>query len=145
MRFEGIRLLVEDFDTAFRFYSEALGFKIVWGKPGDVYGSFSVSDHVSLSIFTAEYMDQALDIPATTQRRAMDNGVLIFSAEDVDIIHKELLEKGVPILKEPTDMAGWGCRTLHIRDTEGNLIEFNSALPEEKWDEDLKEAAKEYN
>ncbi len=144
MKFEGIRLLVEDFDKAFNFYHNTLGFDIVWGKPGDAYASFEVSPNTSLSIFKAGLMDESIDQSPVGLRRAKDNSVLIFSVLDLDPIYKDLQEKKVPILKEPTPRPGWGCITLHIRDTEGNLIEFNAPLEKTSWDKDLIEDAKNY-
>lgn len=38
--------------------------------------------------------------------------------------HEELVAKGVPILKEPSDLPAWRHRTLFFRDPEGNLIEI---------------------
>lgn len=42
----------------------------------------------------------------------------------VDACHAELLAKGIPILREPTDLPDWRHRTLFFRDPEGNLIEI---------------------
>jgi len=42
----------------------------------------------------------------------------------VDACHAELVAKGVPILREPTDLPDWRHRTLFFRDPEGNIIEI---------------------
>jgi catechol 2,3-dioxygenase-like lactoylglutathione lyase family enzyme len=42
----------------------------------------------------------------------------------VDACHAELLAKGVPILRGPTDLPDWRHRTLFFRDPEDNLIEI---------------------
>lgn len=42
----------------------------------------------------------------------------------VDACHQELLAKGVPILREPTDLPNWRHRTLFFRDPEDNIIEI---------------------
>ena len=44
--------------------------------------------------------------------------------EAVDRCHTELVTKGVPILREPTDLPRWRHRTLFFRDPEGNIIEL---------------------
>jgi catechol 2,3-dioxygenase-like lactoylglutathione lyase family enzyme len=42
----------------------------------------------------------------------------------IDACHAELLSKGVPILREPTELPDWRHRTLFFRDPEGNIIEI---------------------
>jgi catechol 2,3-dioxygenase-like lactoylglutathione lyase family enzyme len=42
----------------------------------------------------------------------------------VDACHEELVAKGVPILRGPTDLPDWRHRTLFFRDPEDNLIEI---------------------
>src|ERR1700754_3807007 len=42
----------------------------------------------------------------------------------VDACHTELVAKGVPILRGPTDLPDWRHRTLFFRDPEENLIEI---------------------
>jgi catechol 2,3-dioxygenase-like lactoylglutathione lyase family enzyme len=42
----------------------------------------------------------------------------------VDACHAELVAKGVPIIREPTDLPDWRHRTLFFRDPEDNVIEI---------------------
>jgi glyoxylase I family protein len=42
----------------------------------------------------------------------------------VDACHAELVAKGVPILRGPTDLPAWRHRTLFFRDPEDNVIEI---------------------
>lgn len=42
----------------------------------------------------------------------------------VDACHAELVAKGIPILRGPTDLPDWRHRTLFFRDPENNLIEI---------------------
>ena len=42
----------------------------------------------------------------------------------VDACHAELVAKGVPVLRGPTDLPDWRHRTLFFRDPEDNLIEI---------------------
>jgi catechol 2,3-dioxygenase-like lactoylglutathione lyase family enzyme len=42
----------------------------------------------------------------------------------VDACHAELVAKGVPILRSPTDLPDWRHRTLFFRDPEDNIIEI---------------------
>jgi glyoxylase I family protein len=42
----------------------------------------------------------------------------------VDACHAELVAKGVPFLRGPTDLPDWRHRTLFFRDPEDNIIEI---------------------
>jgi glyoxylase I family protein len=42
----------------------------------------------------------------------------------VDACHAELVAKGVPIIRMPTDLPEWRHRTLFFRDPEDNVIEI---------------------
>ncbi|KJS09399.1 MAG: hypothetical protein VR78_16145 [Hoeflea sp. BRH_c9] len=42
----------------------------------------------------------------------------------VDVCHSELVQKGVEILRAPTDLPDWRHRTLFFRDPEGNILEI---------------------
>lgn len=42
----------------------------------------------------------------------------------VDACHAELLARGVPILRGPTDLPQWRHRTLFFRDPEDNILEI---------------------
>jgi catechol 2,3-dioxygenase-like lactoylglutathione lyase family enzyme len=46
----------------------------------------------------------------------------------VDACHAELLAKGVPILRPPTDLPDFGHRTLFFRDPEDNIIEIYAEI-----------------
>ena len=46
----------------------------------------------------------------------------------VDSCHAELLAKGVPILRGPTDLPNWRHRTLFFRDPENNIIEIYAEI-----------------
>jgi len=145
MKLEGLRLLVEDFDTSFIFYSQVLGFEIKWGKLGDVYASFDTGGHIGLSIFKSNLMYEALEISMDQNMQKNNPSVIVIACDDVDLIYHQLKSKEVKFLTKPKDMPHWGKRCMHIRDPEGNLIEFSSELAKEKWHKDLLEDAKNYN
>lgn len=146
MKFSGVRLLVNDFDKSFRFYAETLGLKVTWGELGGEYASFDIGiGPDGLSIFPSDYMapvvgNAELPLPENSREKVM----LILAVDNVDKSYEELSARGVNFLNKPVDMPGWGMRVVHLRDTEGNLIELFSALPEQQWSEDLKEENKKY-
>lgn len=146
MKFAGVRLLVENFDKAFIFYSEKLGLKVTWGKLGGEYASFDIGNGSDgLAIFPSDLMAQAIgNTGLSLPHNSREKIALILEVESVDKSYDELSAKGVEFINKPTDMTGWGMRTVHLRDTEGNLIELFSPLPPEQWDKDLQDEMKEY-
>jgi predicted enzyme related to lactoylglutathione lyase len=145
MELNCIRLMVNDFDSCFRFYSETLGLKVTWGNPGGVYASFDIGLPSGLSIFKSDLMAEALGnadkvLPAGFR----DRSAIIIKVADIDKTWRDLSSRGVKFLSEPKEMPGWGMTVAHFRDTEGNLLEIWSELPMEKWDKDLLEEAQGY-
>lgn len=144
MKMSYTRLMVENFDACFEFYARILGFPVTWGQKGDVYASFRVNPETEMALFKAELMDQHLGIPTESRRGIPDKVMLVFEAEDPDQVHATLTRQGVSCLNSPHDMPGWGGRCFHLRDPEGNLIEFFCELPKEAWSADLQEEAEKY-
>lgn len=140
-----VRLLVNDFDKVFNFYTETLGLAVRWGSKGDIYGSFAIGDDIVLSIYSLEAMENNMEFFTQKNERIGDKAVLTFSVNDVDKVYKELLEKDIKILNEPKDMTGWGIRVIYLYDPEDNLIEISEELPQDKWSQGLKDTSKKYN
>ena len=53
----------------------------------------------------------------------VSGGVVFLIVEDVDKLHAELVEKGIPIALEPTDQS-WGNREMYVEDADANSIRF---------------------
>lgn len=144
MELNCIRLLVEDFNACFKFYSETLGLKVTWGKPGGDYASFDIGMPSGLSIFKSDLMASAIgnsdkQLPPNNREKF----AIILKVSDVDKSYQDLLVKGVSFINEPKDMTGWGIRAAHFSDPEDNLIEIWTELPRSKWDNDLQDEAVE--
>lgn len=140
-----VRLLVSDFPSCFRFYSEALGLKVNWGDEADNYASFEARDGAVFSIFNKRLMAEAVgrrDYPAQTQ--CQDPFVLTFRVADLDEVAGRLRRMGIALVNAPTDRPEWGIRVAHFRDPDGNLIELNAELPKEQWTAGLTTAAEKY-
>ena len=129
MKLNNIRLMVSEFDKTFLFYRDVLGFQVTWGKLGENYAHFKLPTGGELAIFDKKLMSQAI---GTSQLPPNANGqdkfALIISVDNVDELYKRLSAKRVKFLNKPQDKADWGIRTVHLRDPEGNLIEFVSEL-----------------
>jgi catechol 2,3-dioxygenase-like lactoylglutathione lyase family enzyme len=112
-----VRLLVEDFGEAYRFYRDTLGLKTTFGDESGPYASFGTQP-ATLSIFTRDGQAE------TTDLRAPGDGALVpLLVEDVDKTAKRL---GLPT---PVSRPDWGIRVTYVRDPSGNLLELYSQIP----------------
>jgi catechol 2,3-dioxygenase-like lactoylglutathione lyase family enzyme len=131
MKFNNIRLLVNDFEKAFAFYNDTLGLECTYGKPGDNYASFDIGVASGIAIFKAELMGMAIEnFEHKKSGKLQDKFAIVVEVENVSDTYQKLKDKGVIFLSEPQDMQAWGIRVAHFRDTEGNLFEIYSALSE---------------
>jgi catechol 2,3-dioxygenase-like lactoylglutathione lyase family enzyme len=148
MKLHNIRLLVQDFDQCFRFYSEKVGLKVTWGKPGGDYASFDIgieSNEMGFSLFKSDLMANAIgNSEKHLPHDCREKTVIVIHVDNVDKAYKKLSDNGVLFINKPIDMAGWGSRVAHFRDPEDNLIEIFSELPKNEWSNDLLEEATEY-
>lgn len=141
MKLYSIRLLVRDFDASFRFYHHVMGLEVVWGEEGGRYAEFKTGDRVALAIFKRDAMAVALDVKDPPSGvPAQDHTVLILEVDDLEETVATLRERGAHFVTEPTDYPAWTIRAAHLRDPDGNLIEVFTALPEERWTEEVREA-----
>lgn len=145
MKLNNIRLLVSKFDETFLFYRDLLGFKVTWGNVGENYAQFQTGDGGELSLFSKALMAHTV---ATThlpsQGAIQDSFALIFAVDDLNQFYKSLTAKGAKFISAPTDQPDWGIRTTHLRDPEGNLLEFMSEMPKEKFSAELKRDFNKY-
>jgi catechol 2,3-dioxygenase-like lactoylglutathione lyase family enzyme len=130
MKFSNVRLLVKDFKTCFKFYTEQLELEPIWGDENGVYAAFKVADGIEgLAIFVSDYMASFVGNNEKTQPIGYrEKSMISFEVENVDETYQAFLEKGIKFINEPTDMPDWGMRVVHLRDPEENLIEFYTPL-----------------
>ncbi|MCD7935452.1 MAG: VOC family protein [Tannerellaceae bacterium] len=146
MKFSNVRLLVKDFATCFKFYTEQLGLEPAWGDENSGYASFKVADGIEgFALFVSDWMAPAVgnadkELPVGFREKSLVG----FSVDNVDDTYSALKAKGVKFINEPTDMAGWGMRVVYLRDPEDNLIELYTPLTPEQCSEELIEESKKY-
>ena len=116
MRLTHVRLLVDDFSAAYRFYRDVLALPTDWEDNGG-YAEFRAGEGVMLAILPREEMPDAP--PA----------VLCFDVDDVDAAAAAVRGRGGTLESEPGDRPEWGLRVAHLRDPAGNLVELNRNLP----------------
>lgn len=130
MKLSNIRLLVNDFEKSFDFYSETLELKCTWGDKDAVFASFDIGLPSGLAIFKSELMAEVTgNIKANSDNTSNDMFAIIIEVENVDEMFTELKNKSIKFITEPKDMVAWGIRVAHFRDPDGNLIEIFSNLP----------------
>ena len=127
-KYEFTRLLVLKFRECFLFYRDVLGLTPGFGAEGDTYADFVIGP-VNLSLFDKSEMAATVGAPTQPARPpSQDYVCLVFAVDDVDAACGRLQAHGVALVTEPTDHPGWGIRTAHFRDPDGNLIEINQSL-----------------
>lgn len=130
MKCTHVRLMVDDFNTCFRFYLEKVGLATTY--PADAsgpYAEFALGADTYLGLFDRSLMQEALDAPAARALGPSDDRVaLCFEVADVDVEAARLAAAGVAIVIPPRDHEPWGMRTTYVRDPAGNLIELYSGL-----------------
>ena len=120
MRLTNVRLLVDDFGAAYRFYGEALGLQTTYGGEDGPYASFG-TEPATLSIFARDGQAETVDL-----RPAGDACVVPLEVDDVDAAAQRLG------LAEPVSRTDWGLRVTYVRDPAGNLLELYSQIPMEQ-------------
>lgn len=121
-----IRLLVNEFQKCFDFYTEKLGLEVFWGDRSGPFAAFKADgiEKPCFSIFLAENqkMYKGYTPPAGTDRT--DQAVYVIPTENVDEDYIALKEKGVCFIGEPQTIKEWYMRCVYFRDPEGNLFEL---------------------
>lgn len=129
MRCSYIRLLVNDYEACFRFYSDVLGLSVLWGDEGSRYAEFDVESGTRLAINQREVMAEALETDtADPELPHQDRLAVIFEVDDVDETAERLATAGARQVMEPRDWTAWGIRAAHFRDPDGYLLEVNRPL-----------------
>jgi len=129
VKFNNVRLLVNDYRKCFNFYTDKLGFEAAFDV-GECYASFKVIDGIEgLALFTSDYFAPIVGNSDKTQPTdCREKSLVSFEVNNVDGTYQDLLAKGVSFVNEPIDMPSWGMRVVHLRDPEENLIEFYTPL-----------------
>lgn len=128
------RLLVSDFGAAFRFYGQVLptllGATLSRGGPDGPYASWDVGTEGVLVLFDRGAMAEVAgtgSLPAEPPA-GQDRAMLVSRVTDVAAAYESALRYGGSPVAPPADRPEWGptMRTAHVRDPEGNLLEFQS-------------------
>ena len=121
-----VRLLVDEYAETFRFYRDVVDLDPTFGDADSGYADFDTGD-VTLALFDAEEMAEGVGVD-TGHRSGRDQVAVVLRVDDVDETAAELRDAGVGIAAPPADHPEWGIRTVHCRDPDGSIVEFNEPL-----------------
>ena len=119
MRFSQVRLLVDDFVKAFRFYRDTLGLQTTFSEGHGPYASFAAGEG-TVAIFERDQQDPI------ELRPPGDSTLLVLEVDDVDA---EVARLEDVVVGGPVDKGQWGGRVAYVRDPSGNLIELFQSIP----------------
>ncbi len=125
------RLLVDDFAGCWRFYDAlatgVLGGRRVKGHADAYYAQWDLGGEALLVLYRRERMRAALPVGEQGAGRR-DAVMLVLRVDDVDAAFAGAVEAGGRVVAPPRDRPEWaaGLRTAHVRDPDGNLVEFQS-------------------
>ena len=113
MKLYGVRIFVDDFETARAFYTQTLGLPAAW----------EMADH---GIFGVIVGGPQLIVETTSPDA--ENGSLVgrfvglsLQVDNIDSTHKALVGKGVEFTGPP-ERQFWGGRLAHFKDPAGNTL-----------------------
>jgi catechol 2,3-dioxygenase-like lactoylglutathione lyase family enzyme len=118
-----VRLLVDDYGAAFRFYADVLGQEPGFGDAESDYASFR-TEGGTLAIFKREEQGEVVAL-----RKPGDGALVVLGVDDVDSLVERL---GDHVVAGPTDRPDWGGRVAYLRDPSGNLLELFETIPMEE-------------
>lgn len=127
------RLLVEDFDTAARFWTAALrdllGIEPVKVIPQAGYANWDLGGEAALTLFSRTALARAIGTEALPAHApAQDAAMLVLRVDDVEAAAGTLAAYGASVVTGPRDRPEWGpgLRTAHLRTPDGSLVELQS-------------------
>lgn len=125
------RLLVDNFTEVFEFYREKIGLQTTYkpGSPGP-YAEFELGGDRYLGLFDRALQFDAIGRETSASADPDDRIIICIEVSDADAEEQRLREIGLTIVAPATNHPEWGLRTTYVRDPEGNLIEFYSAVKE---------------
>lgn len=102
-------------EESVKFYSELLGFKVIWQPDPDNYYLSSGDDNLAIHRAPEDFNDSG-------HQRLDHLGVFLDEKEQVQVWHTYLKEAGVPIMKAPKDHRD-GTTSFYCNDPDGNTVQ----------------------
>ena len=112
-----VTFVVPDMPAAVAFY-EAIGFRLLFGGAREPFTTFAAGPG---------FVNLQLDADAAPRPRPEVWGRVVFWVDDVDAMHRRVLDAGYEPQMAPSD-APWGERYFHVRDPAGHELSFARLL-----------------
>lgn len=109
-------LHVSSASAAEEFYCKGLGFRRVSAMPND---GATLTDPCYVELRRDDVTMHISSFPGD----GVSGGVVFLLVDDVDVLHKELVRKGIRIDLKPTEQT-WGNREMYVKDADLNSIRF---------------------
>ncbi|MEU8176245.1 VOC family protein [Microbispora hainanensis] len=123
------RVLASRFAECFRFYDGLLtavaGAHLVKGAETGPYANWDRDDEAVLALLDREMLAKVIGVDLDGGH---DGTMLVLTVNDVDQAAAVGAANGGRIVAPPSPRPEWGptCRTAHLRDPDGNLLELQS-------------------
>lgn len=111
-----VALFSQNLEASAQFYTDILGFKIVWQPDADNIYLSSGTDNLALHRAPENFKADAM-------QRLDHLGVFLDEKEQVDVWHDYLKAMGVEIKAAPKDHRD-GTRSLYCADPDGNVVQI---------------------
>lgn len=127
-----LRILAQDVPKLYDFYTEKLGFSVLWGDRSSPYIDFALpgGDVPAFALFAGELMSMHKGYAPLPPAAKSETAVYCIGTDDVDAHCEELKSRGVELLGPSADVPDWGMRCAYFRDPEGNLFEVYGPMTE---------------
>ena len=113
-------LFVEDVARSRAFYHDLLGLEVEF-EDDDSLG-FKLKELFFILLKVDRARVQLQGEPTATPRAGATAFLTTFT-QDVDALHSDLVERGIPFFQQPTDQP-WGMRTAYFKDPDGHVWEI---------------------
>ena len=119
-----VALHASDLRESTRFYRDLIGIPLKPGKNEPQDDPWMGGEHAELSWHEGSYLHFSL-FPANPPHRTSTKAVQLgFRVEDVDRLHRQVIQAGVTVLHAPRDEP-WG-RTARYKDPDGNIVNITA-------------------
>ncbi len=119
-----IILFVQDLPRSRVFYHEVLGLGVEFEDDQSV--GFKI-EGLAFIVLQVDHARVQLQGEPTATPGAGATAFLTTFTGDVDALHANLVERGVPFFQRPTDQR-WGMRTAYFKDPDGHVWELAQSI-----------------